>query len=69
MFYQLDKDDPDILVVIYKTLGAPGEEVVAARRFRRVKEDQARKISVLWIIKTTYHQIFKQVEENIYSAN
>ena len=47
MFYQLDKDDPDILVVIYKTLGVPGEEVVAARRFRRVKEDQARKISVL----------------------
>ena len=47
MFYQLDKDDPDILVVIYKTLGAPGEEVVAARRFRRVREDQARRISVL----------------------
>jgi len=47
LFYQLDKDDPDILVVIYKTLGAAGEEVVAARRFRRVKEDQARKISFL----------------------
>ena len=47
MFYQLDKDDADILLVIYKTLGAPGEEVVAARRFRRVKEDQARRISII----------------------
>ena len=54
MFYQLDKDDPDILVVIYKTLGAPGEEVVAARRFRRVREDQARKISALWETRPSY---------------
>lgn len=48
IMFQLDREDPDVLVVTFtcQEEGAPAP-ILATRRFRRFKEDQLRKISVI----------------------
>ena len=48
VMYQIDKEDPDVLVVTFSCHeeGAP-DPVVATRKFRRIKEEKLRKISVI----------------------
>ena len=48
VMYQLDIEDPDVLIVTYNChLNESEEHIVARRKFRRFKEEQLRKISVI----------------------
>ena len=45
--YELDKEDPDVMVVTSK-VGEEEEEVMAVRRFRRQNQEEvSRRISVI----------------------
>ena len=51
VMYQLDTEDSDVLIVTYTCSKEAGDgaeqQIVAKRKFRRCKEDQMRKISVI----------------------
>ena len=46
--FNLDKEDTDIMTVTYNCHGEHSDEnIVAVRKFRRVKDEQLRRISVI----------------------
>ena len=64
--FHLDKEDADIMIVTYTCHEEQsGDPVVAVRKFRRVKAEQLRRISVIWIFdsKHTYLGNQKQIKD------